>query len=274
MARGTCIFEYGGLTVISSPEQTKSMLMWFYDQGVSSLDIHLRCPKIEGAKYRSDHWVWLTSHENLSFVNAEKMVKWCRYKNYHGSDIFIRPHRHAKQPIIFLDDISVKKAMLVSKKYKSQIIETSHNNTQVWISLTKSLSETERKVLQQHISRLGYSDKGSVSGDHLGRLCGFKSQKRNCWVKLLGTSSSKRYDPPDLVDNPLPQGGACANRRNGEKSQSEIDFSWVLSRLRVGESIELLRSILIEQASIRGKPQPKNYAERTVRNAIRVLTQN
>ena len=249
------------------------MLQWFFNQGVSSVDIHLRCPKFKNAEYRSDDWIWLTSHQKLSYEKAHDLMKWCRFKNCNGSDIFIRPHRHDEQPIIFLDDLTLEKALLVSRKYRSLVIETSPNNTQVWISLKKSLSEENRKLIQEHISKLGFTDKGSISGEHLGRLCGFKSQKRAYWVKHISESTSKRYDPPDLRASPFPQGGACANiRQEGPSSLSEKDFSWALSEIRKGVGPEeLIRSLAIS-AENRGKPAPMKYATRTVRRAIEILT--
>lgn len=259
---------------LSKPStETNAMLQWFFRQGVSSLDIHLRCPKFKNAEYRSDDWIWLTSHQKLSLEKANHLMKWCRFKNHKGSDVFIRPHRYDKQPIIFLDDLTLEKAMLVSRKYRSLLIETSPNNTQVWVSLEKSLSEGQRKALQAHISTLGFTDRGSVSGEHLGRLCGFKSQKRTYWVKHLSESTSKRYDPPNLRASPFPHGGACANsRQEGRSSLSETDFSWVLSEIRKGvRPDELIRS-LATSAEARGKPAPMKYATRTVRRAIEILT--
>jgi hypothetical protein len=253
--------------------QTISMLKWFFDQDVTAVDIHLRCPKVKGARYHcEEEWLWLTTHQNLKIEAAIKIVKWCRYKNSQGSDIFIRPHRHDKQPMIFLDDLPIAKAMMVAKKYCAQIIETSTNNTQVWIALSKPLSESDRKVLQQHISKLGFSDKGSVSGEHFGRLCGYKSQKRRFWVRRIDTSTSKKYNPPELTACALPQGGACARNNSHQKSQSEIDFSWVLSHARKGAPSEMLISTLTESAMKRGKSAPRKYAERTVRRAIDLLT--
>jgi hypothetical protein len=262
------------MSTSKSSFQANAMLQWFFKQGVSSVDIHLRCPKFKNAKYKSDDWIWLTSHEKLSLDKANSLMKWCRFKNYNGSDIFIRPHRHDKQPVIFLDDLTLDKAMLVSKKYRSLLIETSPNNTQVWVSLEKSISEKDRKLLQEHISTLGFTDKGSISGEHLGRLCGFKSHKRNYWVKYVKESSSKQYEPPILKLSPFPQGGACAKIRHeeGAPSQSEKDFSWVLSEIRKGNCPNKIISFLAASAEARGKPAPMKYATRTVRRAIEILT--
>lgn len=252
--------------------QTDFMLKWFFDQGIESIDIHLRCPKFKGAVYDSDDWIWITKHENLKLENAQKIITWCRFKNYHGSDIFIRPHRYDRQPMIFLDDLSLAKAMMVARKYRALVIETSTDNTHVWLALSEKLSELERKTLQQHISKMILSDKGSISGEHLGRLCGFKSQKRNCWVRYVQCSSAEKYTPPSLVACSFPPGGACANKEPGVKSQSEKDFSWVLSRARQGVPADRIISMLYNSARERGKVAPQKYAERTVRRAMQILT--
>jgi hypothetical protein len=251
--------------------ETVSMLKWFFEQGVSSVDIHLRCPNFKNADYYSDDWMWLTRHQNLSFDQANRLLKWCRFKNYHGSDVFVRPHRHEKQPVIFLDDLSIGKAMRVSRKYRSMIVQTSHDNTQVWVSLSKKLSESERKYVQLYLSSLGFSDRGSISGEHLGRLCGLKSQKRGCWVTLITESSSKRYCPSIEGVSPFPQGGACAKTRPINSSMSEKDFSWALSKLRKGGTTQQIINSLEASAKARGKPAPMKYATRTVRRAMEIL---
>lgn len=257
---------------LSLCEQMNFMLDWFFENGVTSVDVHLRSPKFKGAAYSSDNWVWLTHHEDLSLQQAQGLLKWCRYKNYHGSDIYIRPFRHAEQPIIFLDDLSLLKASMVSDKYRSIVIETSPNNTQVWVALSKKLSEGNRKLVQQHIAELGFTDKGSISGEHLGRLCGFRSQKRNCWVKCIHNSYSIRYDPPNLSTTSFPRRGACVKKILTGRSQSEIDFSWVLSNARRGVSSEVLTNILASSAHAREKSAPLQYANRTVRRALKILT--
>lgn len=257
---------------ISPYIQSDRMLEWFFTQGVSAVDIHLRCPKRTEAVYGNpEHWFWLTRHQNLSLNRARHMMKWCRHQNINGADIYIRPHRHEKQPILFLDDLSVHKAWKVAKKYRAIIVQTSMDNTQVWLSLTKALSEQERMSAQQYIASLGYSDPGSVSGEHFGRLCGLRSQKRDCWVTLLGESIMKRYAPPDCIPLSPPAGGACAKKKTSGDSQSEKDFSWVLGSLRKGVSADRVLSSLERSARERGKPSPFKYAERTVRKAITIL---
>jgi len=249
-----------------------TMLSWFFENGASSIDIHLRCPTAKRADYNSNSWMWITHHNQLSFNQSRKLVNWCRYKNYNGSDIFMRPHRYDKQPVIFLDDLSLQKANIVANKYRALIIQTSENNTQVWIALTESLAESERKLVQQYISNLGFTDKGSVSGEHLGRVCGFMSQKRKCPVRFVSRSDSEKYNPPVLSPDTFPRRGACAKITQTGKSMSEVDFSWALSKARQGVSHDVIIDQLTKSSEKRGKPAPQKYATRTVRRVIEILT--
>jgi hypothetical protein len=254
-------------------KQSEYMLAWFFAQGVDTVDIHLRCPKRPGAVYaRAEDWFWLTHNKGLSHEKALHLMNWCRHKNAKGADIYIRPHRQRDQPFVFLDDLNISKARAVANKYRALAIETSRNNTQVWLSLTKALGEVDRKMLQQHIAHLGYTDPGSVSGEHLGRLSGFRSQKRGGWVGLLGYSSRKKYEPPELISSPLPRRGACAKTSTSGRSQSEKDFSWALRALRRRCAVENVIEELETSARSRGKPSPDKYARRTVEKAATVLT--
>ena len=44
------------------------------DDGVPSVVIHLRCPKIKNAYYGSDDWMWITDREQLSLTQAKSLV--------------------------------------------------------------------------------------------------------------------------------------------------------------------------------------------------------
>ena len=244
-------------------QQMRKMIEWFFGHGSSSLDIHLRCPRIKGISYYDERWYWITSHANLSKERAFELLKWCRYKNFDGADVYIRPHRHNAHPIIFLDDLTINKANSVSEKYTSLAVETSLNNTQVWVQTTKSLSEAERLCAQRYIASTGYSDKGSISGEHLGRMCGLRSHKRNCWVNLIQTSTQKKYQAKLEQPPYLSPRGACA-KNSLNNSESEFEFSESLRKIRKGESIEAVKLWLTQKANRRGKRQPEKYSERTV----------
>ena len=256
-------------------DQSKAMISWFFDHDVCGLDVHLRVPKVALPDYNNqDDWFWITEHENLDQEKVMSLLDFCKHKNVNGSDVFIRPHRNEVHPILFLDDLDLKKSKLVAKKYSSLVIETSKGNHQVWLVASNRLDKGQRMASQRLLSSLGYSDSGSISGDHLGRFCGFKSHKRNCWVNFVDRSTSSLYDAfqntgADLFDKHLyPPGGARVEK---EKTQSERDISEVLRKLKRGDSrTDILNDLYIFSVS-RGKRTPRQYAERTLKKAIAYL---
>lgn len=256
--------------------QTKTMLDWFESVGVKSLDIHLRVPKRPGVGYEDPHWFWITEHEDAPAESVHlELSGWLRHKNATGADIYIRPHGRVPQPVIFLDDIEIGTARRVSQKYSSCVIETSPGNTQVWVATAASLTPAERKRAQSHLCGLGYTDPGSISGDHLGRLCGMRSQKRGCWVNYVCGTKGLRYRP-SLKDAPtsIPQGGPCASKSKTvslDLSTSAREFGWVLGRLRIGMPKEVVLRDLARQAEDRGMRAYEGYAARTIENAIKEL---
>ena len=253
--------------------QIHAMLLWFQQAGVSLFDLHLRVPRSPGTDYYSGDWFMITAHEE---VDAEritgKLFHWLRYRNAMGADIFIRPCRLRAQSVLFLDDLPMHRARMVAGKYSSCVIETSPGNTQVWIAIDRSLLLSDRKRAQRRIASLGFSDPASISGDHLGRLCGMRSQKRKCWVNLIATTSGKKYSPV-MQGHSLPLGGGCASRKDdpAKGSPSEQEFGWVLGRLRCGISSEIVRNDLLKTATSRGKRNASAYVGRTMKNAEYLL---
>jgi RepB DNA-primase from phage plasmid len=254
-------------------KQLRRQIHWFCSNGIHHVDLAIRVPKQPGIDYRSPDWSW-RMHRNIVTDEIQKSWQaWIRHMNATGSDIYIRPHGEGSFAFLFLDDLPLEKARRVATKYASCIVETSPGNTQVWLLTTACLSKGERAQAQQHLRDLGCTDPGSVSGDHFGRLCGLKSQKRQCWVNLSTISSARRYDvvltksPPSF---PLPEGGRrCASSLSS--SQSERDFGWVCGRLRAGHQVEQILLDLERKATERGKKNPKQYAQRTVINALRLI---
>jgi len=261
---------------MSPSQQTLLMLDWFIKNGVILFDVHLRIPKIREAEYRSADWIWLTEHEKISYEDVYmKLGNWLRYQNSQGADVFFRPHATVSHPVLFLDDVPIKKAFGVSERYSACVIETSSGNTQIWMLADRNLSKDERKNAQTYLSKLGYSDPGSVSGNHLGRLCGFKSQKRKCWVNLVRASSRSRYHPI-IKNTSLPLGGLCASEnilKKAHSSPSEREFGWVLGRLRSGVPLNRIEEDLLQASRQRGKRNPKVYTERTLKNARSMIDQ-
>lgn len=258
-------------------DQVRTFLLWFSRQGVDCFDIHIRSPQTPGEDYKTGKWTWLTQHEDVSADRiSSRLMGWLRYKNAKGSDIFFRPHKKGYHPVIFLDDIPSDTAQTICKKYGSCVIETHPGNTQIWLKVDKKLSTEQRKQAQIQIKNLGLTDPGSISGDHLGRLCGFQSQKRKCWVNLVATSQRPPFSP-NLKTAPSlpPSGGFCASKNihTGlhDTSNSGREWGWVLGMLRAGLSPDKVTDKLIMSAQKRGKANAVKYANHTVQKAFSLI---
>lgn len=258
-------------------DQVRTFLLWFYRKGVDSFDIHLRSPQTPGEDYKTGKWIWLTQHEAVSADQImSRLMDWLRYHNAKGSDIFFRPHRKGRHKVIFLDDISTSTARAICKKYGSCIVETHPGNTQVWLTVDKKLCTEQRKQAQVQIKDLGLSDPGSISGDHLGRLCGFQSQKRKCWVNLVGTSEKPPFTPNLTSPPSLPlSGGFCASKKTQtdlyDTSDSGREWGWVMGMLRAGLRPEVVTEKLIVAAQKREKTNAVKYAVYTVQKASSLI---
>ena len=201
--------------MIRPKEQIQLFMEWFCRQGVNEFDIHIRLPKTEHEDYKTGQWLWLTHHECVTFEYIKvKLIKWLRHHNLNGADIFFRPHRNGDHKVIFLDDVPTLKAKSILKKYGACAIETHPGNTQVWLKVDSALNIEHRKQAQMILKNIGFTDPGSIAGDHLGRLCGFKSQKRKCWANLMGTSNSNPWCPNLQPNVSLPVRVFCASQNN------------------------------------------------------------
>lgn len=260
-------FTIGALMIAKPEHQQSQFLKWFADIGVYSFDVQLRVPN-------SNHqWTWLPAHKNVSIgYYFLKLARWGRYMNSKGGDLFLRPHGEVAHSVLFLDDLPVDKAMRVADKYSACVICTSENNTQVWLATDRKLCKDQRKEAQSFLRDVGYTDPGSISGDHLGRFCGVKSQKRNCWVNLLTASHCGRYSPILPPNFSCPVGQACVSSSQAVgPSQSEQDFGWVIGMLKSGVSAREATERLEAKALHRNKRNPTDYAKRTIMKALQVL---
>jgi len=250
--------------------QCERFLNWFAHIGVESFDLHVRRYPNKVRKRES----WITDHEGINGKRVIELWKWMRYENSHEADIYIRPHSPEDHPVIFLDDLSVESAHQVARAYSSAVIQTSDDNTQVWVKTASPLSLTQRKQVQSELSRLGHADTGSTSGDHLGRLCGLFSHKRKTWVNAIYFSTPHAYKPSlqETILLPHKGWGACALKSSTDKkSPSEADFGWAIGMYKSGASYEEVRSAICENAKSRGKRNPENYATLTAKKAGAIL---
>jgi hypothetical protein len=266
-----------GLRTMKPIEQIRAFLAWFCNQGVTAFDIHVRTPRTPHEDYKTGNWIWLTNHENVTCVHImSKLMGWLRQRNANGSDVFFRPHKSGRHNVIFLDDVPVNRARAVLRKYGGCAIETHPGNTQIWLKVDRELAPSQRKQAQILLRDVGFTDPGSVAGDHLGRICGFVSQKRKCWVNLVDTSDEMPWSPELRRTPPLPPGGFCASKKNvaahyRDTSDSGREWGWVMGMLRSGMAPVIVTQRLVEAAAKRGKPNALRYAQYTVQKAVTKL---
>ena len=177
-------------------DQINLFLSWFYRLNVDTFDIHIRKPKGVKEDYNTGNWVWIINNENIraDYIRT-KLLPLIKYENANGSDIYFRPSKNDKHCVIFLDDVPIDNDHKVAKKYTACVVETSSKNTQIWLATSKRFHKNDRKSAQIFLKEKGYTDPGSISGDHLGRLCGLKSLKHKTRVNLIKTSVVKPYCP-------------------------------------------------------------------------------
>lgn len=233
-------------------------------------------------------------------AEAEKSLGWAWHENQRGAEVYVRPARWmpdgtpASWPVVFLDDVTPAGAAEIAGEFSAAVVETSEGRCHVWLAMSRPLDEAERKALQQQLIGEHGADKGSSSGEHLGRLPGFNNHKRGgVYVNIKTISSGRLYPVGDLDSFPSAwgsrNGGACASQPTnadtldmyeslgGWSSESERDFGYVIGRLRwlsqhapsqLDEEAARLTKELIERARARGKRDPRDYAERTVTAAL------
>jgi len=219
--------------------------------------------------------------ENVQAGDIDRYLKWLGAENAKGSEVQIRPHRYNSNAVIFLDDVERKQAIAISNKYSACVIETSvEGGCHIWLQTNHKLNERERYLTQRYLQPLINSDRGSISGEHFGRLAGFKNHKRGGqWVNVIEVSNAGVWCVPSevLIDDEAiisrpslsPKGGGVVhNSGDNGGSESENEWGYVCGRLEHGADPVLLERELVERARGRGKRNARAYAHRTVQKAL------
>lgn len=202
---------------------------------------------------------------------------WARAENAHGGEIYIRPARGFAWPLVFLDDLPIPMARQLALVYGAMAIQTSPaGGCHVWLPCDCALDEDARLHAQRGLAARFGADKASVSGEHLGRLAGFKNWKRGgCWVNLLcGLDGGRRF-PVEAAQAPAsPRATYVASPRPtarsvaGDGSASAQEWGWVCRLLEAGQAPARVYQMLVDRAACRRGSDVERYARRTVERAL------
>lgn len=243
-------------------DHTQAMLDWWAATGVDRVDLAVR--------RASGSMLWQRDR-----AIAALPLAWARAENAQQADIYSRPARGRSWPLIVVDDVAVTRAHAVAREVDALLVETSpEGGCHVWLRCDRALSEDERKRVQHTwIVRLG-GDPGSVSGEHLGRLAGFKNWKRGgCWVNVRPAARGGRpcMVVDDLTTPPRPPASPTRPRgRDGvcDTTPSGQDWAWVCTRLEYGHAPDTIYAQLVDRARPRRGPDAERYARRTLDHAV------
>ncbi|MDP3940514.1 MAG: DNA-primase RepB domain-containing protein [Deltaproteobacteria bacterium] len=245
---------------MQAKDQTKLMIRWWTWAGIDCADLAVRRP--DGSM------LW---HTNLPI--KELPLGWAGAENARGADVYVRPARGYVWPIMFLDDVPIEVMHRVIRKYAALAVRTSpQGGCHIWMLCRRRLDEQERAEAQRRIAPLAGADPGSVSGEHLGRLAGFKNWKRDgVWVNVARSSSGQAWDPDAIVPVrtpirpmiPLPQPS-----RGLDRSESGRDWGWVCGRLEAGWEPREIYWDLVARSRPRRGADAERYAGHTLSNAL------
>lgn len=269
--------------------QAAQFLDFFEKNGISSFNLAILEPRKSG-----DGDCMKGDSRARNRAEVEKSLAWATARNMAGNNIYFRPARYsldgsnADHPCVLLDDLTPETARKVVKKYRSIIAETSTNNFQAWIITNRPLAEDERHQAQAALAGLVSADPGSTSGEHFGRIPGYKNQKpgrAGFWIKVQGMNVdgpaldvSKWLTPKGRGVEPSPQGGrvpstACTG--SGTSDESAAEYRFALARLAAGGAVEAITENIAARALERGKRRTKGgaymYALKTVTAAAKAL---
>jgi hypothetical protein len=218
-----------------------------------------------------------------------------RAANRAGHCIFIRPKRGDAQTCIMLDDLDTAAVADITSRWRCAVVETSADNYQAWIALTRPATEDERKRVQRVVGAGYGADRGSNSGDHYGRCPGFVNNKpgRAKFVsrlsqaaergKLLDVDAVLRQEPAAPVTRyqsaraalTFPRRPASAHRTSqagGDSSESGREWGWVMGSLESGMSPTEVEARLAEHAETRRGKDATRYAAQTVGAALKKVS--
>lgn len=165
---------------MAAVDHTRAMQRWWREAGIERADLAVR--------RKGGTMIW---HRDRPI--EELPLSWARAENATEADIYVRPSRGSLWPFVFLDDVGEPMAFAIARKYRALAIRTSPaGGCHVWLATASPVDEDVRREAQRWLAYLVGADQGSVSGEHLGRLAGFRNWKRaGTWVNVAAASRDR-----------------------------------------------------------------------------------
>lgn len=185
-------------------EQMKSMLSWLtatsHDSQSAKFDMAVGDAN-KGEYFRRD------GLNALTVEDIQRRAGYFRLANTKGVqqaprslNIYISSAKSQPQSWLMLDDLTIDQCRQIAGERTAMIIQTSASSHHLWLATSRPVSVAERKLCQQVLQQKYGGDACCTSGDHLGRLPGFKSAKRNCWVNYIsGVITERRAEVDKLL---------------------------------------------------------------------------
>lgn len=215
-----------------------------------------------------------------------KSLRFLKYKNKNGFDIFIRPK--GPSGYIFVDDISVTDIARMEKDgyLFSVVVESSPLNYQGWLKFSSAPIDPETaSIVGRYLARKYGADMRSSDWRHFGRLAGFTNRKPGYvneighypYVGIYSTSTAactnscetiqqallehektvpeppKRSIPScSRIDNPMDvySWEISKNKRlwGARYNSSDADWQAVLRMIEVGCTADQIKDVLFESS--------------------------
>lgn len=231
----------------------KAMLEWWITSGIHRADLAVR--RCNGVM------IW---HRDLTLEALP--LAWARAENVRRAETYVRPARGRSWPLVFIDDVPLDLARRIARRTSSLVVQTSvSGGCHVWLRCSRLLNETERLEAQRWLARELGGDRASVSGEHLGRLAGFKNWKRGgCWVNVIEASRGRCWNPRQAQPLELETTQRnLSSQPQSDTSASAREWGWTCGLLESGHDPEEVLRRLLLRATRRRRREPERYATRT-----------
>jgi hypothetical protein len=248
-------------------DHTAAMLRFWENSAISAVDLAVR--------RANTVMIW-----HRACALAHLPLPWLRAENVRQAEIYIRPARSDRWPLILLDDVEPARALRIAQTYAALAVQTSPaGGCHLWLCLTQPLDEHQRYLAQRWLIPRVNADPGSVSGEHLGRLAGTRNWKRGgVWVNVLNPDppSCPPWDPAPALDPsaiPPPRRYTTdphpSSPHTLDHSASGQEWGWVCGALEAGVDPQIVYRRLLQRASPRRGSDAERYARYTLRRALK-----